>query len=170
MMKLFGIILTAAVICITGNYFSRLKVKRVKILENFVMFIKYLRTQIEFSKQPLEKIIEQAVASGEFENCGFLKLCLDKLKKGIALPVAWKASAEEFQNRSPITKEDCRIFKDFSNALGSSDTGGQIRNCDTYIGILELNIGVLQKSTDKSVKIINTLSLFAAAFVIIFFI
>lgn len=169
-MKVFGIILTAAAICITGNYFSRLKVKRVKILKNFVMFIKYLRTQIEFSKQPLEKIIEQAVASGEFENCGFLGLCLDKLKNGVALPVAWKASADEFLSSSPITKEDCRILKDFSNSLGSSDTGGQIRNCDTYIGILELGIETLQKSTDKSVKIINTLSLFAAAFVIIFFI
>lgn len=169
-MKLFGIVLTAATICITGNYFSRQKIKRISILENFVMFIKFLRTQIEFSKQPVEKIIEQAVDSGEFESCGFLKLCLDRLKKGEPLQSAWKSSADCFLNRSPITVGDCRTLKDFSNLLGSSDTGGQMRNCDTYIGILQLNIETLKKSADKSVKIINTLSLFAAAFVIIFFI
>ena len=169
-MKSFAIILTAAVICITGNYFSRLKIKRVKILESFVMFIKYLRTQMEFSKQPIERIIGQAVESGEFENCGFLGGCHKKIKSGVGLTDAWKDSVDKFFGCSPLTAEDCRTLKDFSNALGSSDIGGQIRNCDTYIGILELNIDSLKKSTDKSVKIINTLSLFAAAFVIIFFI
>ena len=57
-MRISGIALIAIVICITGNYFSSLKVKRVKILECFLTFIGYLRTQIEFSQQPLERIFE----------------------------------------------------------------------------------------------------------------
>lgn len=169
-MRISGIALIAIVICITGNYFSSLKVKRVKILECFLTFIGYLRTQIEFSQQPLERIFEQAVESNEFNDCGFLKMCLSNIKNGLELSNAWKSSVDMFSKASPLTNQDCRTIKGFSNSLGSSDIGGQIRNCEAYSEILKQSICNLKKSTDKAVKIINTLSLFLAAFVIIFFI
>ena len=92
------------------------------------------------------------------------------IKNGLELSNAWKSSVDTFSKASPLTNQDCRTIKEFSNSLGSSDIGGQIRNCEAYSEILKQSICNLKKSTDNSVKIINTLSLFLAAFVIIFFI
>ena len=103
-MRMSGIALIAIVICITGNYFSSLKLKRVKILECFLTFIGYLRTQIEFSQQPLERIFEQAVESNEFNDCGFLKMCLVNIKNGLELSTAWKSSVDTFSRASRLKR------------------------------------------------------------------
>lgn len=169
-MKTAGLIIVSAIICFTGNYFSKRKTQAVKILETTVLFIKYIKTQIGFIRTPLEKIFESADKTKEFICCKYIKNTYEKLEKGLPFENAWISCINEFYSEAPIDENTKQMLISFANVLGESDINGQMQNCDTYIGLFEEKISALKNKTEKSVKLINTMTVFAASFIVILFI
>ena len=72
-MKTAGILITALILALTGNYLAVLTEKRIKTLECIVLMIKSIKTQISFARIPLiirfGENLGSSDTNGQTENC-----------------------------------------------------------------------------------------------------
>ena len=75
----------------TGALVSRGMLLRVRELERSLQMLASLRAQLQFSRPPLERMMEEVCAG---ECPAFLPGCLTRMRFGIAFPEAWRGALE----------------------------------------------------------------------------
>ena len=169
-MKNIGLIITAIIIALTGNYLAVRTEKRIKTLEKCLLMIKSIKAQISFSRVPVNKIIDNLITEKELKSLRFLKSVKNQLNTGASFYSAWKNSVEGFVGECGFSGEDAQVITGFAEQLGGTDVKNQLENCDTYAEILLLKIENLKAKSQSKIKIYNSLGILAGALVVIIFI
>ncbi len=140
--------------------------KRVASLEEIIVFIEGINSQISFSKRNIQDIIDNLSSSAE------RKLKIISALSENANPdftEKWKTSVETFSSDDCLKKEDAKILVSFGKSLGVTDLQGQSNNCRLHISMLEKQLEKARKEIDEKSKTNSALSLFLAIAVIIIF-
>lgn len=153
----------SAILIMTGNILGRKMPERIKTLECVVLMIKTIRMQIEFSRMPVKELLNYISECSEFSRLVFINGTISLLKKTDDFELAWKTSLNKNANQMGIRQDDITMLIAFSAGLGNTDVSGQISNCDTYINLFEAKLDTLQKKSESSVRICNSLGVLSAA-------
>ena len=166
-MKILGLSLLSALIVLAGNTLAKRKTERIEILENISLMIKYINTQIVYTRLSVPKLLESLEKSDEFSKLYFIKEANSLLGKGTDCQAAWKTAVTDYLKISPLLKDDGEMLTAFFNGLGSTDVEGQKSNCETYSELFRLKTDSIRKKAEASAKVYNCLGLMSAALVFI---
>ena len=120
MLKLIAIALLFFACGLTGAFLTRAMQVRVRELECILQMLTALRTQMQFSRAPLEAMLTQVCAQERHPQ--FLPHCLAQMQAGTPFPVAWKHAA---QQAAGVKDEDRQLLFSVGELLGSTDASGQ---------------------------------------------
>lgn len=166
-LKILGLSLLSALIVLAGNTLAKRKIERIEILESISLMIKYINTQIVYSRLSVPKLLESLEKSGEFSKLSFLSEANTLLSKGNDSGTAWRTAVDDYLKISPLLREDGEMLNAFFNGLGSTDTQGQKSNCETYSELFKQRADGMRKKAEASAKVCNCLGMMAAALVFI---
>ncbi|MDR1927608.1 MAG: stage III sporulation protein AB, partial [Oscillospiraceae bacterium] len=93
MLKTIGLGLLFFACGFTGAWLTRGLTLRVRELEAVLRMLSTLRTQMQFSRAPLEAMLTQVCAQEQPPR--FLPRCLEGLRGGEAFPRAWRGALEQ---------------------------------------------------------------------------
>ncbi|MDR2525338.1 MAG: stage III sporulation protein AB [Oscillospiraceae bacterium] len=105
---------------LAGALLSRALQVRVRELEALLRLLSTLRTQMQFSRAPLEPMLSQACGQGQ--TPAFLPVCIAAMRAGAAFPAAWRESAAHGFGLRP---EDRQLLLSLGELLGATDAEGQ---------------------------------------------
>lgn len=140
--------------------------KRVVSLEEFIVFIESINSQISFSRRNIQEIIDDLSFSQE------RKLKIISALSETADPdftEKWKKSVVMNYTDDCLKKEDANVLISFGRSLGVTDLQGQSNNCRLHISMLEKQLEKARKEIEGKSKTNSALSVFMAVAVIIIF-
>ena len=129
MLKITGLILVfLADICRADGLLSLHR--RVTSFEQ-MKAVSFIETQIRYSGAPVYEILQKASKS-DFGKLKFLQKAADLIRGGLKPDIAWESAINLYCDDVGFTADDRGLVFDFGKGLGSSDTEGQLRHCETY--------------------------------------
>ena len=167
MLKITALVFLASAFVLTGQYANiRLK-KRLSSLENLVIFIEGINSQISFSQNNITDIMKNLNDSAN-HNLKIINELIDM--SGNDFTKNWEKSVEMFSRYDCLNKEDKNILLSFGKTLGVTDLQGQSNNCRLHIGMLNRQLSSARENVRDRSKINTAISaFFAVAAVIIFY-
>lgn len=157
----------STLIAVTGNWMGKQKLKRIKIIEQIILMLKTIKSQIVYAKLSVPKIFKYLSSCDELYLLDFITITNDYLEKGVEFNDAWLKALNSYIKSHPVKQEDINTLKSFTSGLGNTDIDGQKSNCDTYIELFSLKLDKLKNDAESSVKVCNSLGMVAAALVFI---
>ncbi len=136
-MRTVSAFLIAFSFCGAGYLFSKKLDLRVKKLEKIILMISEIKTEIEFSAQNINDIIDSLITKGDFGLLPFLNNLKEILSDGENFDFAWKKSLTVKENIGGLKKEDVELLLSFGSSLGKTDSSGQMNNCEMHIRFFE---------------------------------
>lgn len=158
--------LPAGVLLLSGQLVNRRMKKRVSSLEELIIFIEGINSQISFSKRSITDIITELSCFGGIK---LKTICDLSDSENPDFSEKWKNSVEKFSSDDCLKKEDEKILLSFGRSLGVTDLQGQSNNCRLHISMLEKQLEKARKELEEKSKTNSALSLFMALAVIIIF-
>lgn len=158
--------LSGTVFLAAGQLANRRMKKRVSSLEELIILIEGINSQISFSKRSITDIISDLSCFGEMKLKTMREL---SLSENPDFSEKWKKSVESFSSDDCLKKEDEKILLSFGRSLGVTDLQGQSNNCRLHISMLEKQLEKARKELEEKRKTNSALSLFMALAVIIIF-
>lgn len=133
------------IVCtMTGSYFTSRDRLRVRTIEELLLMIQIISTEIKFSRAPLDSIIIRLNRRNNFLHLDFIEECVSFLKDK-SFPEAWKLSVR----KSSLHNSDKQLLLSLGDNLGTSDVEGQLSNCELHRELLENN---LKNAREKCVR------------------
>lgn len=158
--------LPAAVLLMLGQLANGRMKKRVTALEELIIFIEGINSQISFSKRNIEEIISDLSCGSERK---LKTICELSESNNPDFSEKWRESVERFYFDDCLKKEDEKILLSFGKSLGVTDLQGQKNNCALHISMLEKQLEKAQTELTSKTKTNTAMSLFIALAVIIIF-
>ena len=156
-MRTVGVILLSLLPVLWGLDYNLTQKKRTDFLENFTLFIVFVREQIRFSASEILEIFSLALRDPSFKNPVYEELFLCMKNNGNLEKI--------FKNNSNIRLKNAEISAIclFLNGLGKNDVEGQKAHADYY----KENIGSMAKKVAKEnitkSKLVTSLSICLSA-------
>lgn len=127
----------------------------IRQIESFILFIKYIKSQIEYYNTPYPEIYNK-FTNDTLEKCGFI----NRIRAG-----DWRSaiSGTSF-NFDDNTKE---LLLNFGNEIGKSHKDDQINNCKYIIEQLEIHYITYKSELPKKIKLCTSLSMMAGLSIVI---
>ncbi|MDR2647309.1 MAG: stage III sporulation protein AB [Oscillospiraceae bacterium] len=120
--KWIGLSLLFAVCGFCGAWMTYRLTVRTRELESLLQMLAYFRTQMQFSRAPLQTLLTNASR----QSCApaFLSGVMRCVSDGQVFPLAWKRAVEQ-QPNTFYCEEDRRLLLSLGELLGSTDAHGQ---------------------------------------------
>ena len=150
-MKIAGIMLITIFCIMTAVRRANTYRAHVDELEAVSHMINIFMTQIRCKNEPIIEIIEDLCSKDDLNKLEFLNICNQKIKSGIALPIAWRQSINEWKCR--LTDKEKSILLSFGNNLGISDEQSQIENCEYHDLQIVQALDLAKEEKDKKYKL-----------------
>lgn len=150
----------------SGQLANRRMKKRVSSLEELIIFIDGINSQISFSKRSITDIINDLSGFGEIK---LKTICELSRSENPDFSEKWKNSIQRFSFDDCLKVEDEKILLSFGRSLGVTDLQGQSNNCRLHISMLEKQLEKARKELEEKSKTNWAISLFMALAVIIIF-
>lgn len=156
--------LPATVFILAGQLVNKRIKKRVTSLEEMIIFVEGINSQILFSKNNIETIISDLSHACEIK---LKTICELSKNNNPDFPEKWRNSVEKFYRDDCFKTEDKKILISFGKNLGVTDLQGQSNNCRLHLSMLEKQLIRAQKDAEEKLKTNSALSLFLALAVVI---
>ena len=163
-MKTLALFLSATVFILAGQLVNKRIKKRVSSLEEMIVFIEGINSQIIFSRNNIETIINDLSYACEIK---LKTICELSKSTDPDFFEKWRSSVEKFYREDCLKSEDKKILISFGKGLGVTDLQGQSSNCRVHLSMLEKQLIKAQRDVEEKLKTNSALSLFAALAVII---
>lgn len=137
---------------LTGNYFTRRDSERVKIIEEILLMIQIISSEIRYSKTALNVIVHKLSENRGLARLEFLSRCR-KMLESEAFPQSWKTSVE----KSQVNYEERVLLLSFGAGLGTSDVEGQLSNCELHKALFENNLQNAREQSNRFGKLYTSL-------------
>ena len=168
-LKITGSILILISSSAAGFYFSRLNNYRIKALLEFKKAILMLRSEIEFSADPLPAAMELIAERAGESFSEFFKAAAKRLneKKGDGISEIWKEAIESGLNKTYLAAEDIEYFKALGNTLGQMDRSLQINNLQMNIEYIDTKMDYLYNISGKNRKMYASLGILCGLLIVV---
>ncbi len=136
-------------------YVNQIK-NHTKSIMQFVLLIENIKILIEYKNMSITEIFDVTCDSENYNLLTFLV----KIKSGLC--DYHKTLNEVFEDKSLVyifDSEDIEYIKGFFSMLGTSDTNGQVVNCDLYKKLFEKKYSQLESVEKSKCKCTTTLSM-----------
>lgn len=170
MFKYMGI---AAIIiaCTTAGLLKSLSLsKRVRELEVFLSALNFITTEIRYFSSPTDVIISKLKLNEEYVNLKIFNFCEAELIKTHDFKMSWGNALESSKPFLSLNTGDFETLKCFGDTFGTTDSEGEIANCEHYINSLKLRLESARTDKTKRGRMYSSLgflvgALFAAVFI-----
>lgn len=160
MMKITLLLILFIVPIIVGIEMRGDIIKRRRQLESVVVMINEINSQIRYNSTPLPEIISH------FKSDERLK----SLEISDYRNISDFAQTVTSNNACVLKTDEKQAFKDFFNALGSTDTDGQINHCEYFKSKFSDFLSNTKEDDIKMCKVYPSLGAFLGLFLLIMFI
>lgn len=127
-------------------FFSKRSLNHIKFLEEYILLILDLKTEIKYRQKPLTEIF------AEYGKNKFLSPIISDLTNSLKetdFEIAWKKSFSNLKKLYALSDEEESIIKNFASKFGASGVESQINYCDYNISLIKPH---LQKATENKSK------------------
>lgn len=168
-MKLTACFFIAFSLSCAGYMYSKKLEARVKKIEKILLFLSQIKTEIEFTADNIEAIMELLSTSSELSELKFISACAEKLHSGDDFFSAWVDALNDRQNTYAFKKDDINLLLSFGSALGKTDSSGQIRNCEMHEKMFKERLKNAVEEKNRLSKPIRITGILTGAAVLIIF-
>lgn len=162
--KILGCILLVAATTLIGFKKSQRLYKRRNILNDFLVFLDALATNIRYSTDELSVILSKSEDS-------FGRAVYNSYKEiNGSFFERWKKSVADISGGYSLKHEDKQLLCSFGEKLGITDVEGQLKHIELYRGLAEAHLEDSRKDIAEKSKLYRIMGFFAgtaAALVII---
>ncbi len=167
--KLFGIIAIFGV-CVTAGFMKTASLsKRVRELEAFLSALSLISTEIRYFASPTDDIIAKLDSANEYKQLRVFGICRKKLENTRDFGKAWVDALDESKSYLSLDNGDYEALKWFGSLFGTTDTDGQLANCERYCGLLQQRITSAREDKSKRGKMYTSLGVLAGVFFAVIF-
>lgn len=164
LIKLIGCALLVGATTLFGFFKANSLYKRKIFINDFLVFLDSLATNIRYNSDELSVILSQSEDS-------FGKLIYGSYteQKGSFFE-KWKKAVISVCDGSFLKHEDKQLFCSFGEKLGVTDVEGQLKHIELYKGLAKAHLDDCQKDITEKSRLYKTMGFFvgtAAALVII---
>ena len=124
---------------------------RVRFLEQYIQFINYIETEINYSQRNLKEIIEKY--KNDLELKTFLKIIIDNLKSDFNFFRAWKNAVHKIPSSYGLLKQDKEFICEFGKRLGTTNAKGQTELCELNKSLVTSILEVAKEEKLKKSKL-----------------
>lgn len=149
---------------LAGQLVNKRIKKRVASLEEMILFIEGINSQISFSRNNIETIINDLSSVGDMK---LKTICELSKNNNSDFSEKWRDAVEKYYREDCLKTEDKKILISFGKSLGVTDLQGQSSNCRLHLSMLEKQLAKAQKEVEEKLKTNSALSLFMALAVVI---
>lgn len=137
--------------------------RRVKSLTSLVLLVSAVKSEIEFNRKPVIKILKEAEHKKFLKRLSFVSQCVSLLEEGEDFKSAWEKALLEKSEASALTKEDIYLVSSFGLQLGTTDVNGQVNLCNLYLSLLGEKLREAEEYEKKYGKLYTQAGLFLGA-------
>lgn len=157
-MKTVGLILAFISIVALGYYFSYKTKEEVKQTKEILVFLKYIKTQVELFNMPLIDIYN----SFHTHNSNVTSF-INSIKFA-----SWEETLENANNLY-LSDKSTVLLKEFYLSAESTDRNEVLKKFEYYISLFENEYKEIEAEAPQKAKLYITLSLYAGLLLLIFF-
>lgn len=154
-LKILGSLLLIFACFVTGCVKSKALYKRREFLENLLVFISSLETNLRFSGSDIFTLISVSANSDDTRH-----LIVDSSQTDKAFSELWSANVSGLPKSLALKDEDKKLLTDFGAELGKSDLEGQIKHLRLYQSMFRRQLLSARDEITKKSKLYKTMGLF----------
>ncbi|MBQ8784371.1 MAG: stage III sporulation protein AB [Clostridia bacterium] len=139
-MKLIAAFLIAICFSSAGQFVSKQLELRIAKLEKIYVLFSDIKSRIEFTADCAGDIFSSLNQMHSYELLPFVGDCEGRLCNGESFDSAWKNSLLIRQNVTGLKKEDISVLVSFGSSFGTTDTAGQLSNCEIHKKLVEAKL------------------------------
>lgn len=147
-MRYAAALLTAFCFFMAGRFASGRLEMRITKLEKIYVLFSDIKSRIEFTADCAADIFSSLNESRSYDVLAFVGDCASGLCCGESFDTAWKAALSKKENLSGLKKEDVSLLLSFGEGFGTTDTTGQLANCEIHKKLIEEKIKAAYKDFD----------------------
>lgn len=158
MIKVISVVFVVLGFAVSGFYFSSVYDKRARVLEEIVMMVEVIRTQIRYARLPLLPMLG-ILEEKHRGSLGFISECREITQSGESFSYSWRKSIEN-------DSEFCRLIRGvlpdlirFGENLGTTDLEGQLSCCEYYEQIFRKELKEKEEQRGKYSKLFPTIGI-----------
>lgn len=114
-----------------GNWFSLRLTQRVKYLCGIISSISKAKTLMTFSSIEALSVMGESFGRDDLLSVHFKSGSFENFKD------LWDSFVSSVASDKVLYDDDIKLLRDFGREFGTSDTNGQVLNCDMYIKFFE---------------------------------
>lgn len=152
-----------------GYLYSKRLEARVKKTEKILLLLSQIKTEIEFTAASVEDIFNSLLSSGDYSSLPFIDICRKAMQNGDDFGTAWSKSLNKTESTYALKKEDVNLLFSFGSALGTTDSSGQIRNCEMHEKLFRERLNSAEAECEKLSKPARITGILAGAAAVIIF-
>ncbi len=142
-----------------GIYASKSLEKKVRFLEQYIMFLTQAKTMINYSAVSVTQILSSANSIPLVEP--MLKRCLEGLSNGNNLSSAWHNAVDFSYCNRLCTKEERTMLYSFGDTFGSSNIEGEITKTELHIELANDRLEKLKQEFASKCKLYRIVGMFS---------
>ena len=140
---------------------------RIEKLEKIYVLLSDIKSRIEFTADCAADIFSSLSESHSYDALAFVKDCALRLSQGESFDSAWKTAVSKKENVSGLKKEDISLLFSFGGGFGTTDTTGQLSNCEIHKKLIEEKIAAAHKDFNMYSRPAKGIGLLAGVAVLI---
>ncbi len=143
-------------------YSQRLKNRCIQ-LKSAVAFVERIESEMRYTMDSCEKIIERISKDDRYKNLNFIYEFLNDFNSFTSFEQRFKQAINKEQERMSLNESDIELIKEFSSNMGTTDIEGQINNCHMYAKLLKSALNEAEEERNEKSRLYCSLSVMAAA-------
>lgn len=157
----------AAVCLFTGWMLCAQVHRRIRTLDAFIRLFTVMQTQIAYTMQPTDALLQHLCCVSEFASFSFVFYLKDAFFAGNTFSSAWKQALEKYAADSALQNGEYDLLCAFGDSFGTTDREGQTANCAYYISRLSDLLTELRKNEKNASRLYVSLGTLGGLFLTI---
>lgn len=157
MIKVTAVVFVALGLSFSGFYFASVYGRKTEILENIVMMLCIIKTQLRYTHLPLHSMMRFLEENENVKSLGFVSECIEMTERGKAFRQCWKESILNEKELCRLIPESIPHLISFGENLGTTDLEGQLSCCEYYERIFRKLLDGKEVQNKKYAKLFPTL-------------
>ena len=171
MFKLAGLLCITGALGLTGIAKSMALKERTVLLEDYLQMLTYLRSRINYFREPLCEILHAGAKNEDLKAFSFLNEILSNIDSNpFEIERIWAQKAEEFYRNTPLKHEDINLIVYTGRFIGQTDYENQCAQFEYLEKTLEKQISDAAQEYHRKGPLYRKIGFFAGGTVALVFI
>lgn len=128
-------------------------ISRREFFERFCVFLSVLKTQIRYSSSDIFTLINLSAKGAGID-------CLFGENTDVPFSLFWQDLIDNIPKSNGLNNSDKELLINFGSGLGTTDTEGQLRHIELYLGMFQNRLEESKAELNKKSAVYKALGLF----------